>query len=457
MGSEDAVPVVLEFVDDPNPAVRREALHAAENLLDPAHPDGRAVEPLASALRDPLLSAPERAKAASLLGRTGAPRAAPVIESLLSAKDPELRLAAIDALGALGPTGEAGSLLTQLDSPDPGIRLHAAVATGRAGGPVARDALVRKLESDSEVDSAAILTALGGVMARVPSDGAVAALARALRLAPGPDRDALILALGRANTEAAVPALRELLVSPNPDDRRTLATVLAARPAAPSTAAMLSTLMHDSDAGVRAEAAWSVGEVGGLAAMGELRSLVTAPDLAPSIDAAAAIARIAVRARAPETAVAELCRFLSDPRGYVRGNALAGLALSAARCGDGSSERRLLTDDLAVVRAAAARSIVRRPLGPQDMGALERCRASDPSGAVARLCTGRSARPIEGQEAVEIYIQGEVGLPPQPGAPYAVEFADGLLRAGRCDRRGSTFDPAAPRGEVSLQKPGYAR
>src|SRR6202044_2200858 len=102
MASQDGIPVVLEFVDDPNPAVRREALLAAENLLDPAHPDGRAVEPLSSALRDPLLTASERARTASLLGRTGAPRAAPALETLLSAKDPELRLAALDALRAPG-------------------------------------------------------------------------------------------------------------------------------------------------------------------------------------------------------------------------------------------------------------------------------------------------------------------------------------------------------------------
>ncbi|MGH7272468.1 MAG: HEAT repeat domain-containing protein, partial [Polyangiaceae bacterium] len=42
-GSEDDVPVLLEFIDDPNPGVRKEALTAALALLDPRKPDGRAV------------------------------------------------------------------------------------------------------------------------------------------------------------------------------------------------------------------------------------------------------------------------------------------------------------------------------------------------------------------------------------------------------------------------------
>ncbi len=451
MGSPEGVPVVLEFVDDSNPAVRREALSAAESLLDPTHPDGRAVEPFSSALRDPLLTAPERAKAAVLLGRTGAPRAAPALDALLSAKDPELRLAAIDALGALGPTGSDGPLLVQLEDPNPAVRLHAAVALGHAGGAMARDSLVSNLERDTEVDRGATLTALGGVMARVPSDGAVAALNRTLKFAPGPDRDALILAVGRADTPAALPALRDLLGSLNSEDRRTLATVLAARKASQATAEMLGVLLSDADAAVRAEAAWSLGEVGGIPAVAGLKRLLGAADPAPAIDAAGAIARIAARARATDLAVAELCPLLADPRGYVRANAAAGLALAATRCGDGAVERRLLQDDIAPVRAAAVRAIARRPLGAQDAHALDHCRTSDPSGAVARLCrTARNAPFTTDTEPVEIYVQGDIGVAPEPGAPYVMLLADGLLRAGKCDRRGATFDAAAPHGEVSL-------
>src|SRR5262249_33964329 len=50
-GTPDQVPIVLEFVADPNPQAREEALRAATALLDPARPDGRAVEPLAATLK----------------------------------------------------------------------------------------------------------------------------------------------------------------------------------------------------------------------------------------------------------------------------------------------------------------------------------------------------------------------------------------------------------------------
>ena len=207
------MPVVLEFVDDPSPVVRAEALGAAEALLDPGRPDGRAVAPLTAALRNAHLSPAERAKIATLLGRTGAPRAAPVLSSLLAVHDPALRLAAIDALGMLGagslgdkPTGGAeDALLDQLSDEDPAVRLHAAVALGDAGGAHARDALLAKLGSGDELDRPAALTALGGVLSRTPSAPALRKVERTLDLAAGPERDARILdrrSRGRRGREA---------------------------------------------------------------------------------------------------------------------------------------------------------------------------------------------------------------------------------------------------------------
>src|SRR5262249_43868852 len=161
-GTSDAVPVVLEFAADPNPLVRAEALRAASALLDPARPDGRAVEPLAAALRDARLSSDEHAQIAGLLGRTGAPRAAELLAPLASAQNPTLRLAAIDALGTLGPAGADEALLARIDDPNPAVRLHAAMALADAGGTAAREALLGKLDASDEVDRSAVLTALGG-------------------------------------------------------------------------------------------------------------------------------------------------------------------------------------------------------------------------------------------------------------------------------------------------------
>jgi HEAT repeat protein len=451
IGSPDALPVVLEFVDDKNAAARREATRATANLLDPAHPDGRAVEPLSAALADLQLPSTERARVAFLLGRTGAPRATPILVGLLTAKDLEVRLSALDALGALGPQQESSlPLLEALEDRGPSVRLHAAVALGRVGNAAARDVLVTRLEKDAEVDQAATLTALAGILARTPSDAAVGTLQHALELSQGPIRDALILALGRTDLPSALPALQRLAHSPNPADRRALASVLAARRAAPATLELLEALLADADPSVRAEAAWSLGEVGGAPAVGGLKEAVRGADLAPATNAAAALARIRARGQAPDLAAADLCPLLGDGRSQVRANVAAGLALSGARCGDGAAERRLLESDVTFVRAAAARAIARRLLGPADAQALERCLTSDPSGAVARQCQRSAIQARSATDSVEIYVEDTLGVEPRPGGPFVAQFADGLLRAGKADRRGALFDPAAPEGEVSL-------
>src|SRR5439155_5388461 len=107
-----------------------------------------------------------------------------------------------------------------------------------------------------------------------------------------------------------------------------------------------------------------------------------------AINAAAAIGRIAARARSPQAAARPLCPLLADAsRPYVRANALAGLALAAARCGDGSAERRALESDPSdAVRASAALVLARAPLGDVDRRAIERCATSDNVGAVATRC-----------------------------------------------------------------------
>jgi HEAT repeat protein len=450
MGSPEAIAVVLEFVDDPSSATRREAIGAAASLLDPAHPDGRAVEPLSAALRDPALTPSERAHVAALLGRTGALRAAPTLEALLSAKDLELRLAAIDALGALGPAGVDGPLLDAIEDPDPSIRLHAAVALGRGGGIAGRDVLVGRLQKDSEIDRAATLIALGGVMSRVPSEASVVALRRDLSLSEGPARDALILAIGRADIPPAVAVLEQQARSPNADDRRAVAAVLAARRVTPQSMEMLGTLLADQDPSVRSEAAWTLGEVGSVASLAQLKNAIASPDLGPATNATAAMGRVFARAHASASALLELCPLLRDARSQVRANAAAGLALLAVRCGDGAVERSLLERDVAPVRIAAARAVVQRPLGAEDARALDRCKTNDPSGRVARHCRSETASTSSSFEPVEFFIEDDLGVAPRPGAPYVAEFADGLLRAGRADRRGAAFDAGAPHGDVSL-------
>jgi len=455
-GTAAEVPIVLEFVADPSPIVRGEALGAAMALLDPNHPDGRAVEPLAAALRDARPSARERARMAALLGRTGAPRAAPLLVELVHAHDPALRLAAIDALGTLGASSASTAdvaLLEALGSPEGTVRLHAAVALSEAGGATARDALLAKLDGGDEVDRAAVLTALGGVLARAPSEAAVVRLAGALELAAGPERDGIVEALGRAPLASAVKALAAVGKRDEPTDRRAAASLLAAHPADGAALATARALLEDADAGVRAQAAWTLGTIGDASDVPRLAALARSQDVDAAPDAVAAIGRIAGRGRAVDVAARTLCPLLADPRPYPRANALAGLALAGVRCeGGGAAERRMLSEDPSEdVRAAAALLLTRAP-SADDARALERCARSDPSGTVAARCRSRTPLPSRTHPAL-VYVVAETATQPHPGAPYAMLLADGLIHAGTTDRRGAVFDPVAPEGDVSLRRP----
>lgn len=469
-GTGREVPVVLEFVSDASAATRAEARGAAEALLDPAHPDGRAVEPLAAALKSPRIGPDERAAFATLLGRTGAPRAATELVALLGATDDQLRLAAIDALGALGgassPPGAGAALgahdaadealVPLLSDDDARVRLHASVALAASGGPAAKRALLAKLDGGGELDRFALFSALGGVLSRHPDEGSSARLFAELPIAAGAERDAVLEAAGRAPISSVVAALREAAKSSSVDDRRSVASVLAAHAGSREAIAIARSLTEDADGTVRAEAAFALGAIGDASVLPALAALAKSRDAAVATNALGAMARVA--RRAPSSAVAEAaCPALTDARATVRANALAALAAARSRCGDGGKERALLSDDASdLVRAAAARALASRP-GDADARALDRCAAGDRSGEVASACRPRASTTAEraaGTRPVTVFIFGD-GPPrtPKPRAGFVLEYGDGVLRAGTADRRGALFDPAAPFGEVVLRRP----
>jgi HEAT repeat protein len=455
-GTGADVPVVLEFVTDRSPLVRGEALTAALALLDPTRPDGRAVEPLAAALRDARPTPPERARIATLLGRTGAPRAAPLLVELTRAKDVALRIAAIDALGALGPTptpsgsrqeDATAALLDALGATDAAVRLHASTALADAGGERARDALVASLDGGDEIDRTAVLTALGGVLSRAPNDASVAKLAATLSLSAGPERDAIIEAIGRAELPSATAVLAAVARSEEAADRRAAATAAAVHP---GDVGVARTLLADPDASVQAEAAWALGTVGDASDVPRLEAIARAADIEAGANAAAAIGRIAARAKRPDLA-STLCTLASDPRAFVRTNALAELARTGG-CGDGAPERSALENDPAEdVRAAAALALAGRP-DPVSRKALDRCARTDPSSVVAARCRAGGTLPVR-THPVLVYVVPDGSDTPKPNASYAMLLADGTLRAGTTDRRGAVFEPLAPEGDVSLRRP----
>src|SRR5258708_2268848 len=86
LGDAATVPTVLEFLADSNAVVRRQAVATVAVLIDPTKHDGRAVEPLVSALHGSKLP-DERAELARTLGRTGSPRAIAELRALLKVND----------------------------------------------------------------------------------------------------------------------------------------------------------------------------------------------------------------------------------------------------------------------------------------------------------------------------------------------------------------------------------
>ncbi len=173
------------------------------------------------------------------------------------------------------------------------------------------------------------------------------------------------------------------------------------------------------------------------------------------MNAAAAIGRIGGRTRSPDAVAAALCPCLSDPRAYLRANALAGMALAGTRCGDGSIERGLLASDPSEDSRVAAAIAIGRSERPEDRRALEHCVHRDPSGAVAARCRARLEAP-GGTHAVLVYVVGDGHEGPRPGVAYALSLADGTIRVGTTDRRGATLDPVAPEGMLTLRPPSEA-
>ena len=340
-----------------------------------------------------------------------------------------------------------------LASSDPVERLHAAVALSEAGGAAARDALVDRLDGGDEVDRAAVLTALGGVLARVPTDKAMRKLEEALALAAGPERDAIVDALGRAALPSATKALGGVARSEEPLDRAAVAATLAGHAGDRAALAIVRGLLGDAAPGVRAQAAWALGSIGDGSDLPRLGAIAAAPETDAAADAVAAVGRIAARARDAAAAARVLCPLAADPRPAVRANALAGLGIAGARCGGGAAERTALKEDANEdVRAAAALVLARSP-GPDDARALERCARADPSGYVAARCRAPAAPAAAPAQAALVYVVSVAGTTPRSGAAFALLLADGMVHVGTTDRRGAVFDPAAPAGEIALRRP----
>lgn len=152
---------LMEAMEDPNPALAKEARDALLKVLPAALKDSRlevrlkaaklfqdvpdpvAVEPLIGALRDKDSNVRQRAGIA--LGKIGQPAEKSLV-GLLHDPDPEMRRVAAEQLGKIRNPEALEPLLEALRDPDPNVQWWAAWALGEIGSP-AEEALKKLLRN----------------------------------------------------------------------------------------------------------------------------------------------------------------------------------------------------------------------------------------------------------------------------------------------------------------------
>jgi len=443
LGGSGALPPVLEALASPDEAVRRAALEALVLLLNPKHPDGRAVDPLLAAFHARRGRPEERTLIVRLLGRTGAVRVAPdLVRIATETTVPAMVVAALNALGDLGPGPWESGVLAKLDDDAGEVRTAAALALRRAASERTLGALLPRLERGAEQDRGALGLALPGAAARSRDPQAVSRLFALFERSPGDERDALIAAI--AESPGAGATIQRLAREPARDDRAKLAEALAGRADATAT---LVTLARDREPVVRANAAWSLG-FGDGAGAAELERLLGDQDVRVAANAAVSLGRSAARAKRDVRAL--LCASVAGGRAQVRASALSGLMLAGARCETPSAAHVLGSDPVAGVRRAAARLLASGSLASTEKEALARCAAEDESNDVAAACAAGTAKASAERAPVLVFVVPTGGDEPAAGAPFALRFADGTERLGAADRRGAVEERLAPAGTLEL-------
>jgi HEAT repeat protein len=449
LGDARALSAALERLTVPDAETRSAAMDAAEALLSPKDADGRAVEPLARALSARAVSRAERLRLVGLLGRTGSERALPTLLPLLeSGSDPALAASAAAALGSVPGKATASALLKALDADEGRVKRAAALSIRRAQSVELLGPLLTRLAGGGQGERALVYLALAGPLAQSQDDALVGRAAELLDATRGSERDELLEALSASHRPPARAALLRLAGSADFGDRAKVAELLAAAP----DAATLARLARDGDARVRANAVWSLGFVEPSAAALARPALERAledGEAAVIGNAAVSLGRLA-RGHAKVAAAALCGAVLRDTRASVREQALRGLALARASCGDGYPAALLAADPRARVRRAAAELLLRGGAQVAERRLLARCQETDTHAIVAETCAGAPRPDSNEVEPTTVLIVERSGAEPTAAAPFALLWADGGLRLGSADRRGGVHEPRAPKGVVEL-------
>ena len=463
--SPAALPTVLELLDDPDPATRKEAIRAARRAArsraaSTAAPSIRR----SAALADAATPIDEKIELVRLLGRTGAPRAQAVLLPLTPGQ--ARRRSGSPCIEALGLRCSAGSADRRQGAARGARRRvarrapHTPRSRSRAWrGAAAVAALLDRLTVAAEQDRGALGIALSGALARA-TEAALADRVRDGRRHRAGRRRAT--RSSRGSDACAAPTRRralDALAAGGIDDRRKVAEALGGHPEARGERCARSRATR-----IAACAPTRRGRSAPWAARRRSRAPHRAPadpDVAVAGNAAAALGRLAAREKDPTLALPRpSAPPLEDARPYVRANALEASPRGGAACEPAALRDLVLRDSSSAVRRAAADAVRATLVTSSDAAvatdakrALARCAGEDRDASVAASCTSAPIEAGHVREDVTVYVVPDGGSTPLGRAPYALLRTDGFLRLGVANRRGELFELGLPRGAIRLAVP----
>lgn len=215
LGEANAVPSLVDALEDPDPRVRHRACHACGSLADP-----RAVPALTERLDD----------------------------------HPRVRHAAANALGSIGTDQSLAPLIDLLEDGDPSVRRIAAGALGKASNARPVEPLVYVLADDNEAVRKAAVYSVIELLSNVPTD-------RSHEV-----RDRVVAELQAADDATVIEPLVEILSEGQQDRQRRNAAWILGRVADQDAADAIDALasaLADADDMTAQFAATSLGTVGG--------------------------------------------------------------------------------------------------------------------------------------------------------------------------------------------------
>jgi HEAT repeat protein/WD40 repeat protein len=250
----DAVPRLIELAGSPETGQQLIVCIAMGKLKD-----ARCLESLSNLLQSNLTTI--RCYAAEALGELGDTKAIKIL--LAALKDPEsnVRASAISALGKLPDERAVAPLIRCLKDSDRQVRLYAVNSIGLMGDKSAAIALSPLLDENDPELIAAACDALG----RLGDPGAIDRLIQFLVIPENNEHTNLVLkvidTVRRLQATAAVPALLELLRSPNADLRLKAVEAIGQCKQKSAAEEIEHVLASDASDEVRAAAAKALGEL----------------------------------------------------------------------------------------------------------------------------------------------------------------------------------------------------